>query len=813
MSHVKEEYVRWVPKAPIDDSYPIAYKFVLINSIEELKQSLSNNDKMMGFDTETTGLNPEEHDLVGYSYCFDGKTAYYVPVNHVTGGLGEEALDLIYKKMLVTPTVFMFNMRFDCRMMEYHGYTTWRKQIEESNKSQEEKERLFNLLTKKYYFKYDMSKVNVVDVQAMVYLADTNVKYPSLKKSEEWYLGWKGDTFEETVGDAENFYYLTPEEAYKYAATDALGTLLLGLKMQPYLAEAKTSGQLDVGCLQPLLRFEDELTLVDVDRLHKYSDYYNDMIKGCEDRVREAAGKKLVEKKKRGKVELIEEDYNLGSVKDKNEMFKKLNICTDKRTAKGDWSTSKGSIDNAIILLEAKEKRTGKKEPTIQFLKDLQNYATYNKQRTSYVDNVIEECDNPLHRNRLRFSYKTCEVPSGRLAAGGDKKNKFFAGMNIQNITKPKMTNWFCEKEELAYRKYPELKTALDVSGTREETQLEIVDKDGNLQLAWFFRILGWVFCDYPFNIGTDENGNEVKEKIAEGYKQDLNIRSCFLPDDGYYWVSLDFNAEEIRIPALWSKEPAWLNAFVQGKDVHKSTAIAIWGEENYSKTKRKMAKGANFGLLYGMTGRNFAERFDMSLEEGEEFVEQFKAGLPTLFTWIDTVEKIAAKQGVVYTMFGRPRRVRFWMNSPNWNDVAFGKRTAVNTIVQGTGADILKYVMIKLFREIYQNKKIDMTKLVRFKSTIHDEINYQIKKEDLRPICKAIMKIMNWQAPGWEFPMKTGLEIGNRWGQCIGFDFDPKTFEILQPTYEYYEPHKEHVIEEPEVQPEEDLSIYNIEY
>lgn len=314
--------------------------------------------KICGFDTETTGLNPEEHDLVGYSYCFDGKNAYYVPVNHVTGGLGEEALDLIYERMCNIKNVFMFNMRFDCRMMEYHGYTTYRKQIEESDKTQEEKERLFNLLSKKYYFKYDMSKVNTIDVQAMVYLVDTNVKYPSLKKSEEWYLGWKGDTFEETVGEAENFYYLTPEEAYKYAATDALGTLLLAKKTKKYLLEARDSGTLDVKCLQPLLRFEDELTLIDINKLHEYSDYYNNMIKGCEDRVREAAGKKIVEKKKRGKVELVEEDYNLGSVKDKNEMFKKLNIATDKKTAKGDWSTSKGSIDSAISMLEAREKRT-----------------------------------------------------------------------------------------------------------------------------------------------------------------------------------------------------------------------------------------------------------------------------------------------------------------------------------------------------------------------------------------------------------------------------------------------------------------------
>lgn len=809
MSHVQDTYIRYVPKAPVDDTYPFAYNFVLVDTIEKLKETLKNDDNVMGFDTETTDLSPEEADLVGYSYCFDGKTCYYVPVNHVTGGLGEEALDLIYDKMCKTATVFMFNMRFDCRMMEYHGYTRIRKSIEESDKSQEDKEKLFNFIADRYVFKYDMSKVNTVDVQAIVYLVDTNVKYPSLKSSEEWYLGWKGDTFAETVGDAKNFYYLTPEEAYKYAATDALGTLLLGLKLQPYYKEAKTSGILDTQCLLPLMRYEEELTKIDVDKLREYSKYYDEKIKGCEQRVRDAAGKKIVEKKVRGKMTVLEEDYNLGSVKDKNEMFRKLNICTDKRTAKGDWSTSKGSIDNAIVLLEAKEKRTGKKDPTIGFLKDLQNYATFSKQKTSYVDNVIAECDNPLHRNRLRFSYKTCEVPSGRLAAGGDKKNSFFAGMNIQNITKPKMCNWFCEKEELAYQRYPDLKQALDISGTREETWLEIVDKEGNLQKCYFFRILNWVFSDHTFDIEGQ------REKIAEGYKQDLNIRSCFLPDDDYYWVSLDFNAEEIRIPALWSGEPAWSNAFETGGDVHKSTAIAIWGEENYSKTKRKMAKGANFGLLYGMTARNFAERFDMSMEEAQEFVDKFKAGLPTLFNWIHGIEKMAEKNGTVYTMYGRPRRVKFWFRpEASWSDVAFGKRTAVNTMVQGTGADILKLVMIDLFRQVYNNPAGTLTNYVRFKNTIHDEINYQIKKDQLRPICKKIMKIMNMQLPGWKFPMKTGLEIGNRWGQCIGFDFDTKTFEIGDVSYDYYEPEENHdKVEMHETENNEFESNFEINY
>ena len=84
MSHVKEEYIPWVAKAEPDLSYPFAYNLVLVDTIDKLKETLNNDYQAVGFDTETTGLNPEEDELVGYSYCFDGKTAYYVPVNHST---------------------------------------------------------------------------------------------------------------------------------------------------------------------------------------------------------------------------------------------------------------------------------------------------------------------------------------------------------------------------------------------------------------------------------------------------------------------------------------------------------------------------------------------------------------------------------------------------------------------------------------------------------------------------------------------------------------------------------------------------------
>ena len=825
MGHVTTEYHRWVPKAEPSDLFPYAYELKCIKSIEELKQVLSQSTDYMGFDTETTGLNAEELDIVGYSFCLDGKTAYYVPVWHFSFGLGEEALDLIYEKMCNTKVVAMFNMRYDVRVMEYHGYTTLFKQIEEMSIDQLQKEldekinqyKQYNKkcpyntvedirekykldLSNKPFIKYDMSKVYVYDVQAVVYLVDTNIKYPSLKASEEWYLGWRGASFEQTVTQAQdnravtmkkntktgemeikdmNFFYLTPDEAYEYAAVDALGTYLLGIKCKPFYDEAKMSGQLDVECLMPLTRFENELTLIDVDRLKVYNEILTKKIRDVQNRCWTTAGK----------------EFNLGSNKETNEVLKSLNINTGVTTKRGEMSTSKEAIQSAVAKLKDGD-------PAKQFLTDLTNYGTYSKQKSSYIDNIIEMAENNKHhKNRLRFSYKTTEVPSGRLAAGGDKKNQFFAAVNIQNITKPHVTNHYCVPEEAVKQYYPEIWEALDNSGSREEcrTPLRYLDidkinklcKDNNVEnysipegaTRWSYRIYGWVFSEEPWLIPG------VEEFVVEGFIQDQNIRSTFLPDDNYYWVSLDFNAEEIRIPALWSGEPAWVNAFSQGKDVHKSTAVAIWGEENYSKDKRKLAKGANFGLLYGMTAHNFSDRFNMNMQEAQEFVDAFKAGLPRLFTWIGALEKIGERDGTVYTMFGRPRRVKSWFDTGEWSWVNFAKRTCVNTAVQGTGADILKIVMIRIFNRWYNNKKTGpMTKLIRFKSTIHDEINYQIYKdkehnyEIFKKLVKGTMECMRVKLPQWPFPMEVGLSIGNRWGQSVDFNFDPNTLEIEGP-------------------------------
>lgn len=188
------------------------------------------------------------------------------------------------------------------------------------------------------------------------------------------------------------------------------------------------------------------------------------------------------------------------------------------------------------------------------------------------------------------------------------------SAINIQNITKPHVTNVFAIKEEYVKQYYPDVYQALENSGSREEciTNLYYIDTakieslcdDNSVDnfkvegTRYSYRILDWVFSDKPWLIP------DVEELVAEGFIQENNIRSCFLPEDNYYWVSIDYSAEELRIAALLSNEPTWVNTFSNSGDIHKETAYALWGKENYTKDKRKLAKRCKLWYLIWYGGK-----------------------------------------------------------------------------------------------------------------------------------------------------------------------------------------------------------------
>lgn len=706
----KSDYKHWVGAVPKIENWYKNFNFVLVESMEDLESIFRDKkDYYMAFDTETTGLDFEEIDLVGYSFCLDGKTAYYVPVYHFQyeGNLGEESVKFIYERMCEAKKVFMYNMRYDARIMEYYGY--------KENKADLDKRRWM-------YAKFDMSKVDYYDVSVPVWLADTNQKYPSLKWSSLHFLGIEQLHFDEVIENAGSFFYLNPsenEDTVFYAAADALCTFLLATATVKYFTEAKHSAKFDNLMLYPLLHYENERIWLDGDVLKNLYIIATDR----------------VDKMERDVYAMIGGQINLNSPVQVAQAFERLGIDTGERT-------SKGTMSVGIKILADLPKEYVEKFPA---LKSYINYKKTAKLISSYIKPLLKEYER---RGYCRFAYKTTEVPTGRLACGKDGKNSFFSPINAQSLPKP----------------HVKMEDVFDL-GDRN-----LFSKKDNIIMGYKF-----VYSSY------DEEGKHIIPEDptyigwVEGMDDDLNIRMAISPkmledssDDEFLYTSFDYSAEELRIAANLSREPNWVDAFVHGDDIHKRTAVAIWGEEHYNRDYRKMAKYANFSILYGASSHSlYADsRYGFkSLQEAEDFYNKYKKALPTLFQWQDRLIYSARRKGMLQTFFGRPRRLRSYYEN---KQIGFANRSAGNTSVQGVAGDILKMVMIKLWRALFNNEEFKND--VAWRVAIHDEIGYTIRATKLMRILKIIKETQSVKLPEWPVEIITDPSVG--WSMGRVYDF-----------------------------------------
>ena len=706
----KSDYKHWVGAVPKIENWYKNFNFVLVESMEDLESIFKDKkDYYMAFDTETTGLDFEEIDLVGYSFCLDGKTAYYVPVYHFQygGNLGEESVKFIYERMCEAKKVFMYNMRYDARIMEYYGY--------KENKADLDKRRWM-------YAKFDMSNVDYYDVSVPVWLADTNQKYPSLKWSSLHFLGIEQLHFDEVIENAGSFFYLNPsenEDTVFYAAADALCTFLLATATVKYFTEAKHSAKFDNLMLYPLLHYENEKIWLDGDVL-------KNLYITATDRV---------DKMERDVYAMIGGQINLNSPVQVAQAFERLGIDTGERT-------SKGTMSVGIKILADLPKEYVEKFPA---LKSYINYKKTAKLISSYIKPLLKEYER---RGYCRFAYKTTEVPTGRLACGKDGKNSFFSPINAQSLPKP----------------HVKMEDVFDL-GDRN-----LFSKKDNIIMGYKF-----VYSSY------DEDGKHIIPDDptyigwVEGMDDDLNIRMAISPkmledsnDDDFLYSSFDYSAEELRIAANLSREPNWVDAFVHGDDIHRRTAVAIWGEEHYNRDYRKMAKYANFSILYGASSHSlYADsRYGFkSLQEAEDFYNKYKKALPTLFQWQDRLIYSARRKGMLQTFFGRPRRLRSYYEN---KQIGFANRSAGNTSVQGVAGDILKMVMIKLWRALFNNEEFKND--VAWRVAIHDEIGYTIRATKLMRILKIIKETQSVKLPEWPVEIITDPSVG--WSMGRVYDF-----------------------------------------
>ena len=414
----KQTYEHYIKPVKVIDNFEEVCKLEhrLIRSYDELYNFYKNEFKpntFFAWDTETTSLNAEqgaktgdlvEGKIVGYSFTQDGHIGYYVPVSHPDYSLGYKALKILYAMICRSKLNLLYNCRFDMRFLE--AMTP-----EKYDYTPEPDEKIY---------KFDLSGIKYIDVQNTVWLADTNLAMPSLKKSEKHFLGWNPPTFSETIGDESNFGYLPAEQGYKYASIDALGTYHLFFKTEKYYAESGAAAKLDNDLLYPLMRLENTPINVDHDYLQSMR---GDVLKHLEELKKylfETAGR----------------EYNINSGRELVTVLQQLGIDTGKRTKTGIMETNIKAIEGYVASHGDSE-----------YLNKLVEYKKLLKFDNSYLEKMLEmsEAEN-VAKHPIRFCYFTNRVPTGRLASGTDGKNSFFSKLNFQSIPKPHSHNYHVHK-------------------------------------------------------------------------------------------------------------------------------------------------------------------------------------------------------------------------------------------------------------------------------------------------------------------------------------------------------------------------------
>lgn len=256
----------------------------------------------------------------------------------------------------------------------------------------------------------------------------------------------------------------------------------------------------------------------------------------------------------------------------------------------------------------------------------------------------------------------------------------------------------------------------------------------------------------------------------------DFPVRDAFIPRPGYLFVNYDYSQLELRVMAHMSKDPVFMDIFTHGRDPHGEVAKMLG-------ITRKKAKVANFGVLYGLSDENFAVKFDVTTEQAHQIVEDYHKTYYGFAKWKVATENFAKKHGYVKNLFGRIRQLPMATKTRYDKDFRFGEfakdmRRAVNTIIQGTGADIMKLATIATVKEI-KRRGLD----AHFLLQVHDENLIEVRIDQAKEVEQIMIDCME-NTTKLCIPLEADGKIIAKWGEmkddsCISY-FDRFDYSLI---------------------------------
>jgi DNA polymerase-1 len=240
-------------------------------------------------------------------------------------------------------------------------------------------------------------------------------------------------------------------------------------------------------------------------------------------------------------------------------------------------------------------------------------------------------------------------------------------------------------------------------------------------------------------------------------------IRQAFKPQkEGWSYLSSDYSQIELRLLAHFSQDPQLLHAFKTGQDIHAHTASLIYNLpiEMISKEMRQAAKTVNFGILYGQGPYGLSQQLKISLKEADDFIRIYFERYKNVKPFLEDCKQKAEKLGYAITLMGRKRPIPE-IHNQNAMIRQAAYRLAINTPLQGTGADIIKMAMIAIDHEI-QAKKLQGKMILQ----IHDELLFEIPDSEIEIFQKLVKNKMEKQVQ-LQIPLLVDIQVGKNWGEC----------------------------------------------
>jgi DNA polymerase-1 len=260
---------------------------------------------------------------------------------------------------------------------------------------------------------------------------------------------------------------------------------------------------------------------------------------------------------------------------------------------------------------------------------------------------------------------------------------------------------------------------------------------------------------------GRLSSSNPNLQNIPIRSEEGRRLRHGFVAGKGNVLLSADYSQIELRIVAHMAQDESMLAAFRAGEDIHATTAAAIYGikPEEVTSRMRRIAKGVNFGLIYGMSVFGLTRYTELTLAEAETFVKTYFQKFPGVKRYLDGIRKLAAQQGYVETLLGRRRYFPALQSKANVQVKNREEREAINAPVQGTAADIMKMAMLRVpvaLREAGLQARMLLQ--------VHDELVLECPREEVGETARVVQEAMANAFP-LSIPLSTDARYGENWG------------------------------------------------